>query len=157
LIKKVWTRILGENISLIHSVDQRTVELVQLRAPCISKMDAGFIKQNMLSQELFPEIKDPAIRAEIERRLLEIEQPIPSIFTLFKDLRYLDPAARAVNFAFSFLKRSLAILLRYKTARYRTQQSLGISMICLILPFVNYFYVLRDTSPIHQTSLLKRI
>ncbi|KFZ20622.1 hypothetical protein V501_00020 [Pseudogymnoascus sp. VKM F-4519 (FW-2642)] len=60
-------------------------------------MDSEFIKEQMQSKSLFPAITDPTIRLEVERRLLKIEHPIPSIFTLFKHLRYLNPAAKAVQ------------------------------------------------------------
>jgi hypothetical protein len=51
----------------------------------------------MQSRHLFPEIQDAAVRAGILQRLLEIERPIPSLYTLFKDLGYLEPAAKAVK------------------------------------------------------------
>ncbi|KFY01351.1 hypothetical protein O988_02790 [Pseudogymnoascus sp. VKM F-3808] len=60
-------------------------------------MDSQYIEAEMLSDRLFPAIKDPVARSGILQRLLEIEQPILSIYTLFKHLRYLDPAARAMR------------------------------------------------------------
>ncbi|OBT43216.1 hypothetical protein VE00_06383 [Pseudogymnoascus sp. WSF 3629] len=96
LIKNTITRIIGDN-SLIHGVDRASVKSIQLRAPAICKMDSQYVEAEMLSGRLFPAIKDPAARSGILQRLLEIEQPILSIYTLFKDLRYLDPAARAMR------------------------------------------------------------
>ena len=51
----------------------------------------------MRSGELFPGIQDSTVRTGIERRLLEVEELIPSLYTLFKDLRYLEPAAKAMK------------------------------------------------------------
>ncbi|OAF58914.1 hypothetical protein VC83_06258 [Pseudogymnoascus destructans] len=95
-IKDTITHIIGDN-SLIHGVDRASLDSIQLRAPAISKMDSQYIEAEMLSDRLFPAIKDPATRSGILQRLLGIEQPILSIYTLFKDLRYLDPAARAMR------------------------------------------------------------
>ncbi|KIM93529.1 hypothetical protein OIDMADRAFT_35637 [Oidiodendron maius Zn] len=92
-----WGGILGEQRPSFQHVDQRTVELVQLRVPGVSALDAAFLRGSMQSGHLFPEIRDPTMRAGIEQRLLRIEHPIPSIYTLFKDLRYLEPAAKAVK------------------------------------------------------------
>ncbi|KAL5350969.1 hypothetical protein ACLOAV_004542 [Pseudogymnoascus australis] len=96
LIKDTITHIIGDS-SLIHGVDRASVESIQLRAPAISKMDSQYIEAEMLSDRLFPAIKDPVARSGILQRLLGIEQPILSIYTLFKHLRYLDPAARAMR------------------------------------------------------------
>ncbi|OBT64130.1 hypothetical protein VE03_06282 [Pseudogymnoascus sp. 23342-1-I1] len=95
-IRDTISHIIGDN-SLIHGVDRASVERIQLRAPAISKMDSQYIEAEMLSDRLFPAIKDPAARSGILQRLLGTEQPILSIYTLFKDLRYLDPAARAMR------------------------------------------------------------
>ena len=59
--------------------------------------DAAFIRQNMSRKLLFPEIRDDGVRREIEENLLKIDHLIPSLYTLFKDLRYLEPAAKAVK------------------------------------------------------------
>ena len=107
LIKDTITHIIGDN-SLIHGVDRASVESIQLRAPAISKMDSQYIEAEMLSDRLFPAIKDPVARSGILQRLLGIEQPILSIYTLFKHLRYLDPAARAMRALLpNFSKESL--------------------------------------------------
>ena len=81
-------------------------------------MDSLYIEGQMQSKTLFPAIKDLSVRAGILQRLLEVKQPILSIYTLFKDLRYLDPAARAMR----------ALLPK------RTQESLRVSFSSLFLP-----------------------
>lgn len=78
-------------------LDEATVEALHLLAPVISKQDAEYIEKGMRSGHLFPEIKDSTIRNAIRRRLLKIEERIPSLFSLFKDLRYLEPPAKAMR------------------------------------------------------------
>ena len=97
LIRTTFTSILGGQHSHLQHVDQGTVEIVQLRAPGVSRLDSEFLRNEMELKHLFPEVQDAAVRDGILQRLLGTEHPIPSLYTLFKDLRYLDPAARAVK------------------------------------------------------------
>jgi hypothetical protein len=82
---------------LIQLLDEATVEVLYLRAPVISKQDAEYIEKGMRSEYLFPEIKDSTIRNAIRQCLLKIEECIPSLFSLFRDLRYLEPPAKAMR------------------------------------------------------------
>lgn len=82
-------------------------------------------------QHLFPEIRDPHVRAGIEDRLLRIEYLIPSLYTLFKDLRYLEPAAKAVkallpDSAKGTLRQSLRFLCSLPVIAGKTSYSLEI-------------------------------
>jgi hypothetical protein len=71
--------------------DGSSVEDIRLRAPALSSYDAEFIQDQMILRRLFPQIRDPSARQGITSRLLAIEQPILTIYSLFKDLRYLQP------------------------------------------------------------------
>jgi hypothetical protein len=51
----------------------------------------------MVSGKLFPRIQDAGIRDAITGRLMGINVLIPTIYTLFKDLRFLRPAVMAVR------------------------------------------------------------
>jgi len=51
----------------------------------------------MLLKNVFSGVQEPAIRTEIEQRLRSVEYLIPSLKSLFKDLRYLEPAAKAIK------------------------------------------------------------
>lgn len=77
--------------------DDNTVEALQLKVPGLSKYDAELIRNQMLSGKLFPEIRHPLARQQITSRLLAIEHRIPSIFSLFKDIRYLQPAVQMIK------------------------------------------------------------
>ncbi|TGO32402.1 hypothetical protein BHYA_0321g00090 [Botrytis hyacinthi] len=116
LILKTWTTILGPDNNLMATLDQKTVKLMELRAPAVSKLDNEFIKNKFKSQDLFPGIFDPNERRIIMDRILRIDILVPSIFTLFKDLRYLEPAAKAIKGIFpapDFKKKTLREGLRF--------------------------------------------
>jgi hypothetical protein len=49
------------------------------------------------SGKLFPGIKNPLHRSSILLRLLAIDFLIPSLYTLFRDIRYLEPAAELLK------------------------------------------------------------
>jgi hypothetical protein len=70
---------------------------IQLRAPALSGPDHDFITSNMESGELFPALRDPTSRANILQCLLSIDFPIPSLYSLFRDIRYIEPAAELLK------------------------------------------------------------
>lgn len=83
--------------SLIRFVDQATILYIQSRAPAISRLDADDVREGFKAKRIFPGVTDNMVRGQLERNLLQIEILIPSIHTLFKDLRYLEPAAKAIK------------------------------------------------------------
>jgi hypothetical protein len=70
---------------------------IQLRAPAVSECDHEFITRKMRSSELFPGMNDPVKRTNVLQCLLAIDYLIPSLFTLFRDIRYLEPAAELLK------------------------------------------------------------
>ena len=52
----------------------------------------------MISGRLFSEIRDPSTRQRITSRLLDIEQPIQTLYSLLKNLRYLEPAVEVIKY-----------------------------------------------------------
>ncbi|KAG9228366.1 hypothetical protein BJ875DRAFT_353675, partial [Amylocarpus encephaloides] len=96
-IKDTWDEICGGDVLLLGCIDESTVEAVQLRVPALSTYDSEFIQNQMISRRLFPEVLDLSTRQGITSRLLAIEQPIPTIHSLFKNLRYLEPAVEAIK------------------------------------------------------------
>ncbi|KAK6609669.1 hypothetical protein H4I96_03600 [Botrytis cinerea] len=116
LILKIWTAILGPDNNLMATLDQKTVKLMELRVPAVSKLDSEFIKNKFKSHDLFPSIFNSNHRRSIMNRILRINILVPSIFTLFKDLRYLEPAAKAIKGIFpasDFKKKTLREGLRF--------------------------------------------
>jgi hypothetical protein len=83
---------------LVQLLDKATVEVLQLQAPVISKQDTEYIKKGIRSgAPLFPEIKSRTIQNTIRQYLLKIKKCIPSLFLLFRDLRYLELPAKAIR------------------------------------------------------------
>jgi len=82
----------------LMQTDPFTIESLQSRAPALSKSDFEFVQENMAdSGELFPGITDPVTRADITQRLLTVEELIPSLYTLIKDIRYLKQPAELLT------------------------------------------------------------
>jgi hypothetical protein len=55
------------------------------------------IISTMISGRLFPEARDPSTRQGITSRLLALDQPIPTLHSLLKNLRYLEPAVEVIK------------------------------------------------------------
>jgi hypothetical protein len=81
----------------MEKLDEDTVKMIELRVPAVSKLDAGFVKEHMRTTALFKHTVDPVLRRNIEHEVLQLDYLIPSIFTLFKDLRFLEPVAKAIG------------------------------------------------------------
>jgi hypothetical protein len=73
--------------------DARTVEKLQSRVPGLSRSDYDYVVKKMRSRKLFPEVTDSEERANITRRLLAMEEPILTLYTLIRDIRYLKGSA----------------------------------------------------------------
>lgn len=90
--------ILGGDTRLMDRTDDPTIEMIQLRAPAVSKCDYEFIQEHMAAPGLlFSQIREVSKRQGIASRLLCISHRIPTIFSLIKDLRYLHPAVEAIR------------------------------------------------------------
>lgn len=77
------------------NTDPLTIELIQSRAPALSKSDFEYIQEHMRPGGLlFHAVTDPTQRSDLTQRLLATEEMIPSLYTLIRDIRYLkQPAA----------------------------------------------------------------
>jgi hypothetical protein len=68
---------------------------------------------------VFLGIREVIVRSIVESRLLIVEVLIPSLFMLFKDLRYLEPIVKAVKALLpSIVKGSLKQSLRHIFPKY---------------------------------------
>ena len=120
VMKMIWSHIFkGTEIQDAHipldfsniSIDAPTVESLQSRAPALSKSDYEFVESNMRSGQLFPEVTSSGERNSITSRLLALHEPIPTLYSLIRDVRYYkEPAA---------LLRTLLPKPPKSTARYR--------------------------------------
>lgn len=81
----------GGNRQHLRLIDGLTVRLIQSRVPKVSAKDFGFLKRELENGNLFRTI--PAIdRQAVWERLVEIDFPIPTLETFFKDRLYLEVA-----------------------------------------------------------------
>ena len=112
----------------MERTDEATLEALQLRAPAASKYDFEFIQQQMISGTMFPQIQDVSTRRDITSRLLFIDYLIPSIHSLFKDLRFLHPAVEAIKclvprLAKKTLRKTLRKMLHFHFEKVGSGQS----------------------------------
>src|SRR5271169_5752599 len=89
--------ILGEDRELMGLTDRATVEALQLRVPGLCSEDSKALESRMRDGELFPKVRDQQRRQAIWNNLKSIKCPIPSIYSLRKDLRYLRPLANIMK------------------------------------------------------------
>ncbi|KAJ6090741.1 hypothetical protein N7499_003455 [Penicillium canescens] len=77
--------LMGNRLDLLARLDGVTIQLLKSRAPKVSARDLKFLKERMLKEELFPDVEHAQDRSEIWERLQEIQYPIPTLETFFKD------------------------------------------------------------------------
>ena len=95
-ISQVWNGILDQDTPL-SVVDQQTVQQLELLAPAFSETDRESIISLMSSNKIFPSVKDPATRQKLLRNLLSIPTIIPSLRTLFENLKHIEPCCKILR------------------------------------------------------------
>ncbi|KAF2178253.1 hypothetical protein K469DRAFT_599807, partial [Zopfia rhizophila CBS 207.26] len=96
-ILSFWTDIVGGKRELMQRVNPATVETLQLRAPGISSDDLFALEEPFRQEKLFPGIKDQIERQAIWTRLQKFPFLIPSLYTLFEDIKYLKAPAKIMR------------------------------------------------------------
>jgi hypothetical protein len=96
-IRQVWSAILGENRELMQSTDRATVELLQLRAPGFSQHDLSALETPFKARKLFPLIQNQQHRSEIWNNLQKEIRIIPSLWSLFEDIKFLKGPAKIMR------------------------------------------------------------
>ncbi|CAG8018952.1 unnamed protein product [Penicillium salamii] len=91
LIFSTFSRLVGGREELLLLIDGVTVELLQSRVPKISRKDMQSLQVELEEGRLFPNFSEEA-RQDIWERLKEIDYPIPTLKTFFKDRLYLEVA-----------------------------------------------------------------
>jgi hypothetical protein len=81
----------------MHKTDRFTVEALQLRAPQASGDDLSQLKTLFDSGKLFPEIREEEKRRPIWNNISIIACLIPSLYTLFEDLKLLSPCVKIIK------------------------------------------------------------
>lgn len=80
-------------------IDQHTVDTLQLRAPTVSRTDAKAVKGLILSGEVFAHFSESERTAIWERMQSSgaYAYIIPSLYTFFRDVLYLEACAHGVR------------------------------------------------------------
>ncbi|KAK9846770.1 Protein of unknown function DUF3723 [Penicillium brevicompactum] len=91
LIFSTFSTLVGGRDELLPLIDGVTVDLLQSRVPKVSSADLKFLEDNMKKGRLFPNFSEADQRG-IWARLTEIDYPIPTLKTFFKDRLYLEVA-----------------------------------------------------------------
>jgi hypothetical protein len=81
--------IVGGHIQSLQLIDGVTVNLIESRVPKVSKKDKEFLQKKFDEGVLFPSFSEND-RREIWNRLKEIDSPVPSLKTFFRDRLYLE-------------------------------------------------------------------
>ncbi|KAK5188863.1 hypothetical protein LTR96_010867 [Exophiala xenobiotica] len=97
-IKETWHKILREDTVSIRKVDQATVKALELTAPGACTRDAETLYGQFKSGRIFGAFSEPE-RESIWKEVLSCSRDrlIPSLFTLFEDLKYLQDLADSVK------------------------------------------------------------
>jgi len=80
----------------MQKVDQATVKALELKAPRLSTLDAKVLRGQVLGGEIFGAFGEQE-RVAIWGRLQAVDGLIPSLFTFFEDVKYLEACANCVK------------------------------------------------------------
>ncbi len=86
-----------EPSSLASIVDEASVRQLQALAPGTSRSDAFSVTALLQDGTFFPGLRIPAARAQLLTNIMSFDGMIPSLFTFFEDLKYLEPAAKILR------------------------------------------------------------
>ena len=95
-IKRVWSGLVQGNPNAMLKIDKATVEALQMRAPRASTTDAKMLRSQLRAGKIFRAFNDSE-REDIWSRLQMIEGLIPSFYTLFRDVQYLEHCVNCVK------------------------------------------------------------
>jgi len=80
----------------MQKVDQATVKALELKAPRLSTLNAKVLRGQVLGGEIFGAFSEQE-RVAIWGRLQAVDGLIPSLFTFFEDVKYLEACANCVK------------------------------------------------------------
>lgn len=98
-IATTWKRILrcGDTTLSFSAVDTITVHSLELLAPKHSDIDKKLVIDLMERGEIFSSQKDHGIRQNLVENICDFPSVIPSLWTFFKTLKYLEPLCEALR------------------------------------------------------------
>ncbi|KZM19287.1 hypothetical protein ST47_g9567 [Ascochyta rabiei] len=98
-IAKAWKRILrcGDTTLPFSAVDAVTVQSLELLAPKHSNIDKSLVIDLMERGEIFPSQRDHGIRKALVENICNFPGVIPSLWSFFETLKYLEPLCEALR------------------------------------------------------------
>ncbi|KMU92146.1 hypothetical protein CIHG_09956 [Coccidioides immitis H538.4] len=93
-VKKFWFSLVEGNLSKMMKINLHTVEALELLAPGVSHKDAKTMQGLVLRGEAFSNF-DSSEHMAIWKKLQRTKAIIPSLFTFFQDIGYLEGMAAA--------------------------------------------------------------
>lgn len=102
----VWRRITPRCIDSA-SVDTITVQMLQTLAPSHSTDDAEKVRRLFDAGTVFPRVTDRAERDELQSNVLTVQHMIPSLFSFFEDIKFLEPCAKVMRSLCTTSKRTV--------------------------------------------------
>lgn len=88
-ILKVWTQLFGGKEQLMGTLDHATVSFLQSRAPGHAQEDMDAVQNAFHKMQIFKSIPPGQTRQAIWRALQKTTTLIPTLYTLFEDIKYL--------------------------------------------------------------------
>src|SRR4051812_25643589 len=95
-MKKFYSDLVEGDEHAMQKIDPTTVKALELRAPRASTRDARFLYIEIHGGRIFSAFSDPE-REEIWRRLQMFEGLVPSLYTFFRDVLYLELLTNSVR------------------------------------------------------------
>lgn len=89
------------------SVDTITVAQLQTLAPAHSTDDAEKIRRLFDAGSLFPRVTERTERIQLQSNVLTVQHMIPSLFSFFEDIKFLEPCAKVVRSLCTKSKRTV--------------------------------------------------
>jgi hypothetical protein len=98
-IAKAWKRILrcGDTMLPFSAIDAVTVQRLELLAPKHSDIDKSLVIDLMERGEIFPSQHDRGVRKTLVENICDSPGVIPSLWTFFETLKYLEPLCEALR------------------------------------------------------------
>ncbi|KYG41239.1 hypothetical protein M433DRAFT_76237 [Acidomyces richmondensis BFW] len=117
-----WASILAElKESFPQDLDTSTVQQLETLAPAFSSHDEALVRSLMERNKIFSTIHDRQDRNAILQRLLNFPGMIPSLFTFFESLKYLEPCATILRNLLP-LKQNRSIYQALSASYFRPQE-----------------------------------
>jgi hypothetical protein len=98
-IAKAWKRILrcGDTMLPFSAIDAVTVQRLELLAPKHSDIDKSLVIDLMERGQIFPSQHDHGVRKTLVENICNFPGVIPSLWTFFETLKYLEPLCEALR------------------------------------------------------------